>query len=185
MRSRRASHVGVRPLNCGVMRHMVNASHLQQLQLRSPRRPFLVTLFAGALTLQAVLLPIMAVFTFVSAPDSVVMYNGVQTTMGEVRLKILGVLVVWFVFAAYFGPALWRGSAKARRAFFGTCLVAAFAGLVGTFVTYQGKSGLIGATAYVGVTNLIGCGVFWWYLYVKPNVREFFERRSGRIADAA
>jgi hypothetical protein len=185
MHVRRAGQRSARPLNCGVMRHMPKESQLQDLQPSPPRRPFLLGLFSGALTLQAVFLPLIVVFTLVSASDSVVVYNGVQTTMGEVRLKMVGVLVLWFVFAAYFGPALWRGSATARRALLATCLVAAVAGLVTTFLAYQGKSGLVVAAIYVGVSNLIGCAIFWWYLYMKPNVREFFERRSARVAGAA
>jgi hypothetical protein len=49
----------------------------------------------------------------------------------------------------------------------------------------QGKSGVVVATTYVGLSNLIACCIFWWYLYIKPNVREFFERRPTEIASAA
>jgi hypothetical protein len=130
--------------------------------------------FAGFLTAQAVLLPVMAVVTLFVPLDQ-----------GQSKLQTVGILGVWFAFAAYFGPGLWRGSALARRAFFAMCLVAAAAGVVATFVEYQGTSGLVVATSYVGLSNLIGCGIFWWYLYMKPNVREFFEHRSTRIASAA
>jgi hypothetical protein len=167
------------------MRHMHSEAQLQQSRSGLRRRPFLLGLFAGALTLQAVFLPVIALFVLFSASDSVVIYNGVESPMGEVRLKALATLVVWFAFAVYFGPGLWRGSAMARRAFLVACVVAAVVGLVGTFVAHQGKPGLVGATTYVGISNLVGCGIFYWYLYLKPNVREFFERTSTGIASAA
>jgi hypothetical protein len=141
--------------------------------------------FATVLTLQAVVLPFIALVVLFWPPDSVVTYNGVVSPMGEVRWKLLGMLVAWFAFAAYFGPSLWRGSPIARRAFIVACLVAAAAGPIGTFVAYQGEPGLVVAIAQVILSNLVGCGIFWWYLYVKPNVRQFFERRPAGIAGAA
>ena len=148
-------------------------------------RPFLLSLFAGALIVQAALLPLFALFAVLSSSDSVVIYNGVEAAMGEVRWKILGMLVVWFALAACFGLGLWRGSAMARRAFLATCFLLAVAGLVATFLQYKGTSDIGVALAYVGLADIIGCALFWWYLYMKPNVREFFEHRTTRIASAA
>jgi hypothetical protein len=138
--------------------------------------------FATVLTLQAVILPFIALLVLFWASDSVITYNGVASPMGEVRWKLLGILVAWFAFAAYFGPSLLRGSPIARRAFVVVCFVAAAAGPVGTFVAYRGEPGLLVAIAQVSLSNLMGCGIFWWYLYVKPNVRQFFERRPAGAA---
>jgi hypothetical protein len=142
------------------MRHVPNEAQVQESQAGPPRRPFLLGFFAAALTLQAAVLPFIALVVLFWASNSVFIYNGVASPMGEVRLKVLGTLVVWFAFAAYFGPGLWRGSATARRALFAACLAVAAAGVVATFVAYQGKSGLVVATAYVGLSNLIGCCIF-------------------------
>lgn len=149
-----------------------------------PKRPLLLGVFAAVLTLQAVFLPVLGVVTLLSASDSIVVYNGVEVPMSEVRLKLFGMLLLWFALAVYVGPGLWRGRAMAREVLFGICLVAAVAGLVMTFVTFQGRSGLVVATGYVGVSSLIGCCIVRWYLYMKPNVREFFERRSNLVANA-
>ena len=176
----------MRPLNCGVMRHMASETqHDPLLAPQKPRRPLLLGLFAALLTAQAAILPILAVGSLLSASDSVVAYNGVEVPAGEVRLLELGAFALWFIFAVYVGPGLWRGIAMARRVFFATSVVAAVVGVATTIVVYQGKSGLFVAAGYVGISNLVGCGVVGWYLYIKPNVRAFFERKSSRTANAA
>jgi hypothetical protein len=180
---RRAGQRSAPPLNCSVIRHMPNEGQVRQSG--SPRRPFFLGLFAGVLTLQAAILPVIVLIVLLTASDSVVVYNGIESPMREVRLKILGMLLGWLAFAAYFGPGLWRGSAIARRVFFALFLIASAASLGGTFVSYQGTSDLVVDTAQVGLSNVIGCAILWWYLYIKPNVREFFERKPTGIASAA
>jgi hypothetical protein len=79
---------------------------------------------------------------------------------------------------------LQRGRAIARNVAFGAFVVGAILQLADTVVTYSGKSGLLVAVGLAVVGNSVQCAVVGWYLYLKRNVREFFERESGHLADA-
>jgi hypothetical protein len=183
---RRAGHVVTRPLNCGVMRHMGREPRIQHTDLRQAlRRPFLLGIVAAILIIQAWFLPVFFVFILFSASDFPVVFNGVEVPIGEVRLQILVMSVLWFALAAYAGPGLRRGSAKARNVFFATFVVVEAIAVVMTLADHQGVSGLIVAAIYAGLSSVIVCVVVGWYLYMKPNVRAFFERESSGIANAA
>jgi hypothetical protein len=149
------------------------------------KKPFLLGLIATVLTWQAAVLPILFVLFLFLPSDSPIRYNGVEQPLGEVRLRVLGMLLVWFVFAAYVGPGLLRGRAMARNAVFGAFVLGAILQLADTVVTYDGKSGLLVAVSFVVVESLIQCAFVGWYLYLKPNVRGFFDHESGQLADAA
>src|SRR5262245_29775904 len=120
-----------------------------------PQRPLLLSLFAGGLIAQAVGLPIAFVLVLFSSSESTVVYNGVETTMGAVRLKMLAILAVWSAVAAYLGPALWRGKASARTVVLVVLLAGCIASLVsGSMnVPYRGIIGLLLAAGYVLVST--------------------------------
>jgi hypothetical protein len=163
----------------------VKSDAIRLREWQQPKRPFVLGLFAGGLIAQAVLLPIVIIVVLVSPSDTPVTYNGVEVLMGDVRLKLLGILVLWSTFAAYVGPGLWRGKPMTRTVVATTFVVAAVINLAVAVVTYPGKPGLLVAVGYVIASSLIGWGIVGWYLYLKPNVREFFERKSNRFSSAA
>lgn len=166
------------------MRHMDGASRLQpQLTMQGPKRPLILGVVAAVLTVQALVLPILALVVLFAAADSPATYNGVEVTLGEVRLEVLGVLMVWFAFAAYVGPGLWQGKRTVRKVLFSVFVLTAVAGLVMTVSIYRGEPGFALVLAYEGVSNVFGCGLVGWYLFKKPNVREFFERGSNGFAE--
>ena len=83
--------------------------------------------------------------------------------MGEVRLKVLSMLLFWFAFAAYVGPGLWRGYPMARHVAFAT-----YAGVPLVFLVFH--------RAWSEIPWLIiFCAIVGGYFYAKPNVREFFD----------
>jgi hypothetical protein len=169
-----------------VMRHVDSGPQIQRAEAQSaPGRPFLLSLVAGILIIQAWILPIFFAFTLFSAADSPVAINGVQVPIGEVRVQLLVMFVLWFALAAYAGPGLWRGNAKARSIFFAAFVVVEGAALVMTLAQHQGVEGLIAAAIYASLSNALVCIVLGWYLYMKPNVRAFFERKSSGVAGAA
>jgi peptidoglycan/LPS O-acetylase OafA/YrhL len=127
------------------------------------KRPFIIGAFALILSGQALLLPIIFVVLLLMPSTSPVTYNGVGTSIGEVRLQLLSALGIWFAFAAYVGPGLWKGNPIARHVAFAT-----YAGLPLIFFAFH--------QAWKEIPwLLICCAVVGGYLYVKPNVREFFE----------
>jgi hypothetical protein len=71
-------------------------------------------------------------------------------------------LLVWFAFAAFVGPGLWRGNSRARDAAMILFVIALAAKL---FVSQIYKD-LPLDLAFVGLVA--------WYLYLKPNVVAFF-----------
>jgi hypothetical protein len=142
-------------------------------------------LVAGILIIQAWTLPIFFVFTLFSAADSPVVINGAQLPIGEVRVELLVMFVLWFALAAYAGPGLWRGNAKARNTFFAALVVIEVAAVVMTLAQHQGVEGLIVAAIYASLSNVLVCILVGWYLYMKPNVRAYFERKSSGVAGAA
>lgn len=168
------------------MRQMRSEPQAQRSRPVGPKRPLILALFGGVLIAQAALLPVFAMVILVSASDSPFTYNGVEVALGEVRLKVLGMLVIWFIFAAYVGPGLWRGRIGARNVVLAAALVATIANLIvgATNMRYQGNAGLLLAAGYVLGSALIPSGIVVWYLCFKSNVREFFER-SRRLGAAA
>ncbi|RLA46150.1 MAG: hypothetical protein DRR42_18675 [Gammaproteobacteria bacterium] len=127
------------------------------------KRPFVLAVIAVILSGQAVILPILF-FIFVFSPsNSPITYNGEQVLMGQVRFEVVGTIMIWFAIAAYVGPGLWKGNPMARHVAFGT-----YAGLPLIFIIVQ--------QAWAEIPWLIFCcAIVGWYLYVKPNVRGFFE----------
>ena len=169
------------------MRQMRSESQPQKFRLTGPTRPFILGLFAGVLTVQAALLPVIAVVVLFSASDSQFTYNGEEVALGEVRLRVLGMLMLWFAFAAYVGPGLWRGKVGARNVVLGVVLVATIANLVvgAIKVRSQGNVGFLLAAGYVLSSALFPAAIFVWYLCFKSNVREFFKYRSRNLSAAA
>lgn len=170
-----------------VMRRMRSEPQPQGFRPMGPKRPLILGLFAGVLTAQAALLPVFAVVVLVSASDSPFTYNGVEVALGEVRLQVLGMLVLWFAFAAYVGPGLWRGRIGARNVVLAVTLVATIANLVVGAINlrYQGHVGLPLAAGYLLSSALIPAAILVWYLCFKSNVCEFFECRSRSRGAAA
>ncbi len=163
-------------LICGVMRHTASESPPSRTSpWQAPSRPFLLGIFAGVLVAQAAILPVMAVVTFFVPVE------------GENKWETLALLAAWFIFAVYFGPALWRGRWWARNVLVVASVVAAVVELVvgALNVRYQGSVGLLLAVGYVLTSALIPSAILVWYLCFKANVREFFEHRSGRGSSAA
>ena len=83
--------------------------------------------------------------------------------MGEVRFEVLGSMLIWFAFAAYVGPGLWKGKPMARHVAFGTYV--AFPLVM--IIALKEWSVIPGTT----ICYIIVGG----YLYAKPNVHNFFE----------
>jgi len=127
------------------------------------KRPFVLGLFALILSMQAVVVPIFIFVFLVMPPTSPINYNGQEIPIGSIRLEVLGMMVVWFAFAAYVGPGLWRGKPMARHVAFGT---------------YVALS-LIAISAYRQWSEIPWLITFYLivggYLYGKLNVRTFFE----------
>ena len=127
------------------------------------KRPFVLGVFAFILSVQAIILPILLFIVLLSPSDWPVNYNGVEVPLGDVRLTILGTMLVWFAFAAYVGPGLWKGKPMARHVAFGTYVAVPLV----MISVYQQWSEIPWAI----ICYLIVGG----YLYAKPNVRLFFE----------
>ena len=128
-----------------------------------PKRPLLLAIFSGIMIAQAVtVFPLLFFIIAISAGDSPITINGVERTLGDIRLPILAVLgTLWFgVWKIGFG--LWRGRRYARHAYFGVILLSAL--LVALLSPPQA------ALAPV-VLSVLFIG---WYLYGKHNVKAFF-----------
>jgi hypothetical protein len=134
-----------------------------------------VAIVAGILVAQAALLPVMAVVTFFVPQE------------GQNTWQTLGLFAAWFAFAAYFGPALWRGKAWTRTFLVAFVVVVAVIELVvgAANVRYQGIVGLLLGIGYVLGSALVPAAIVVWYLCFKSNVREFFEYRSRQVSSAA
>ncbi|MEM8815741.1 MAG: hypothetical protein AAGE85_07920, partial [Pseudomonadota bacterium] len=123
------------------------------------KRPFVLGGFALIIWGQAFVLPILF-FMFLLAPsDSPVSVSGVDVPMGEIRFQALSTMLIWFVFAAYVGPGLWRGKPKARHV--------AFAVYVAIPLVFIVASQEWNDIAWMVVCDLIVGG----YLYAAPGVR--------------
>ena len=83
--------------------------------------------------------------------------------MGDVRLQMLGTMLIWFVFAAYLGPGLLKGKPMARHVAFGTYITIPLV-LIIAFRQWSEIPWAILCYLIVGT-----------YLYAKPNVCTFFE----------
>jgi hypothetical protein len=127
------------------------------------KRPFVLGFFSLILSLQAVVLPILLVALLLTPSSSPITYNGELVPIGSVRLEMLAIMMIWFAFAAFVGPGLWKGKLIARHVAFGT-----YAGF-----------GLILAIVQWTWSELFWvvfcCLIVGGYLYAKPNVRAFFE----------
>ncbi len=127
------------------------------------KRPFVLGVFAFILSAQALLLPIMFLVFLLTPSTSPITYNGVEVPMGEVRLEVLGTILIWFAFAAYVGPGLWKGNPMARHVAFATYAVVPL-----IYITFH--------QAWTEIPWLIlCCAIVGGYLYAKPNVCDFFE----------
>ena len=130
---------------------------------RHRKRPFVLGFFSLILSLQAVVLPILLLVLLVTPASSPINYNGERVPIGTVRLEMLGIMLIWFVIAAFVGPGLWKGKPIARHVAFG-----AYVGF-----------GLILMIAQPTWSNFLWvifcCLLVGGYLYAKPNVRSFFE----------
>lgn len=130
---------------------------------RQRKRPFVLGVFAFILTGQAIILPILLLVALLTPSDSPVNYNGVDVPMGDVRFQMLGTMLVWFVFAGYVGPGLWRGKPMARDVAFGTYVAIPLV-LIVAHEQWSEIPWAIFCYAIVGA-----------YLYAKPNVRSWFD----------
>jgi len=127
------------------------------------KRPFVLGFVSLILRLQAMMLPILLLVLLVAPSSSPINYNGERVPIGSVRLEMLAIMLIWFVFAAYIGPGLWKGKPIARHVAFGT-----YAGF-GLFLL------LVQPTWFNLLWVIFCCLIVGGYLYAKPNVREFFE----------
>ena len=127
------------------------------------KRPFVLGVFAFILSWQAMILPIVFLAFLLTPSTSPINYNGVDVPMGEVRFEVLGTMLIWFVFAAYVGPGLWKGKPMARHVAFGTYVSVS---LITIIVSKEWSEFPWAIFCYLIVGG---------YLYAKPNVRSFFE----------
>ena len=126
------------------------------------KRPFVLGLFGFVLTAQSVL-SVILFFVFAVAPsDSVGNFMGEERPIGEVRFEVLAMLVIFSVAAWFTGRGLWKGNPIIRNMVFGLLIVL----LILTTI----ESG-----AYEQVpADLVAIALIGWYLYLKPNVSDFF-----------
>lgn len=131
--------------------------------LGNPKRPFLVSVFVLLVVFKACLLLIPIFVTILATPESTLQLIGDSMLIGDVRYKLLAVLIAWTVFTAYVGVGLWRGKSIARHFFLALLLVLLLMAVVL-------RQRYIELPLVVAVSGLVV-----WYLYAKPNVRSFFE----------
>ena len=127
------------------------------------KRPFVLGVFAFILSGQAIILPMLFLGFLLTPSTSPINYNGVDVPMGEVRSELLGTMLIWFVFAAYIGPGLWKGKPMARHIAFGS-----YVSILSIMIIVL-RDWLVVPWAIVCVLIVGG------YLYAKSNVRSFFE----------
>jgi hypothetical protein len=101
--------------------------------------------------------------------DTVGTFNGVERPYHEVRVELLAFLGFWSAVCAYVGPGLWHGRSNARHAAFA---IYVFVPLVMLII-----DGLLNKLPVV----LLCWAAVGWYLYLKPNVRAFFERSNSIV----
>jgi hypothetical protein len=152
---------------------------------KRPPTPFLVWLVAAILTAQAVLAPLMFIIFLLLPANSPVNYNGNDALVGDVRPKILTMAAIWFAVAAYLGPQLRKGRARARDIAFGVFVVSAVIGVVGTAMEYRDTPGVLVTVIVMFTWNSFWCGICAGYLYRKPNVRAFFRGNSASVIEVA
>jgi len=128
-------------------------------------RPIFLAFFSLLLMGQAVLLPpSIAYFAFASGDTSVTL-NGVETSIGEVRLEVVFSLFVGWLFVAGFGVGFWKGIPIARHGF-----IALFVALL-VILAVRSSS----LTVIPGM--FLWIGLLYWYFYMKANVSSYFEPR--------
>lgn len=131
------------------------------------RRPLIVGMVALIFSVQAILLPILFVAFLLLPSTATMMYNGAEVAVGEKRLEVIGAMLLTFAFVAYVGPGLWRGRPTARSVAFGV-----YAGLPTILLVME--------RAWTTLPWLVACcAIVGYYLYLKPNVRDFFSDFSG------
>jgi len=131
------------------------------------KRPLVLGFFSLILSLQAIVLPILLLVFLVTPSSSLIDYNGEQVPIGSIRLEMLATMLIWFAFAAFVGPGLWKGKPIARHVAFGT-----YAGF-GVFLMFMQPTW--SNFLWVVFCFLIVGG----YLYAKRNVRVFFESHEA------
>jgi formate hydrogenlyase subunit 4 len=117
--------------------------------------------------------------------DSPMNYNGNEVLVGDVRVKILAMAAIWFWVAAYLGPQLRKGRAKARDIAFGVFVVSAVIDVVVTAMEYRNTPGVLVTVIVMFTWNSFWCAICAWYLYRKPNVRAFFGGNSTSVVEVA
>ncbi len=113
--------------------------------------------------LKACLLLIPIFVAIFATPDSTVQFIGDSMRIGDIRFRLLAVLLVWLALTIFVGVGLLRGNSIARHIF----LIMLAVILMALIVMRQ---------RYVELPIVFFVfGLATWYLYVRPNVRKFFE----------
>jgi len=98
-----------------------------------------------------------------ATPESTFQITDESMVVGDVRMELFVVLVLWLAFTAYVGLGLWHGNSITRHVFVGS-LVAIL--LIETFIRRE----------FIELPLVVlTCGIVAWYFYAKPNVKQFFE----------
>ncbi|AQA17284.1 hypothetical protein BST95_02640 [Halioglobus japonicus] len=111
---------------------------------------------------EAVLLPLIIGYFAFASGDTGVTLNGVETSIGEVRLEIVLSLFVGWLFVVAFAVGFWKGVPIARHGF-----VTIFVVLLVIIAVKSSSLNVIPGMA-------LWTGLLYWYFYRKTNVSNYF-----------
>ena len=113
-----------------------------------------------------VMVPFFLVFALIDDPKTLVNYYGKEIPLGEVRGRVILMLLFWWGFAASVGLGAWYRKPWSRHIFFGVFGIGFILAAV-ELISTQSIAALF--------ANLVGVGAVAWYLYRKDNVVEYFD----------
>ncbi len=126
-----------------------------------PKRPTLLGFFCLVLMAQAIFLPLLAIYFAFDSPDTIIINNGIETKLGEIRFQVVGGLIIWSLFAAL-GFGLWRGLSWSRHAFVGILTIMTIATIFFE-ISFE-----------TVIQSLIAVALLSWYFYGIKGVKKFF-----------
>ncbi len=123
-------------------------------------RPLFITIIALIFSAHALIVPFLFLFYSISSGDTTINRSGMPVRVGDHRLQILAVLLLWEVLAISIAFGYWKGKQWSRH-------------IIPT-IHVVGLVSLVNDRRPEVLFILLYVALIFWYFYGKANVKKYF-----------
>lgn len=134
-------------------------------------QPYFLLLLAVIFSFHAVFIPVFSLGLMLADDSTTMLYNGERIRIDDYRLSVIAPLLIWWPFALACAYGIWKKKVWARPTILSIFVVPGF--LFSAVETNWSDPGEFVMGALLAVP-------FWFYLYRKQTVRDYFDVTQHR-----